>query len=269
MQNNEYSKLIKFREEMLKFRERREKKIIKKQLNQNQFSPRTYKTKKQQIDRWVQVEKQEIEKTKTTFQEEWDKTVQMIEDTQKNMEQMKSKMGVGISGSASATSIQKQQVTNGSAHKPSINQFNSQSCHSLSSHRNYNNGFNNGVTNTNSGTGLNNVLGSSEHQRSILIEDPPKSYRSGRQEMPIVPMLPVAGEIDEAALNSMGVLSSRRSGNNANAGQENIHVAQSLLSYMERRLANHKEQSAASLSEFKNRDRAALDNMEGEAAAPA
>lgn len=30
MQNNEYSKLIKFREEMLKFRERREKKIIKK-----------------------------------------------------------------------------------------------------------------------------------------------------------------------------------------------------------------------------------------------
>ena len=81
MQNSEYSKLIKFREEMLKFRERREKKIIKKQLNQNQFSPRTYKTKKQQIDRWVQVEKQEIERTKTTFQEEWDKTVQMIEDT--------------------------------------------------------------------------------------------------------------------------------------------------------------------------------------------
>ena len=67
MQNNEYSKLLKFREEMLKFRERREKKIIKKQLNQNQFSPRTYKTKKQQIDKWVWVEKQEIEKTKTTF----------------------------------------------------------------------------------------------------------------------------------------------------------------------------------------------------------
>ena len=87
--------------------------------------------------------------------------------------------------------------------------------------------------------------------------------------MPIVPMLPVSGDMDEAALNSMGVLSSRRSGNNANAGQENIHVAQSLLSYMERRLATHKEQSAASLSEFKNRDRANLDNMEGEAAAPA
>ena len=161
MQNNEYSKLLKFREEMLKFRERREKKIIKKQLNQNQFSPRTYKHKKQQIEGWVQVEKQEIEKTKTTFQEEWDKTVQMIEDTQKNMEQMKTKMGV--SGSVSAASMQKQQMTNGSAHKPSANQFNSQSCQSLSSHRNYNNGFNNGIANTNSGAGLNNVLGSSEH----------------------------------------------------------------------------------------------------------
>lgn len=71
------------------------------------------------------MEKQEIERTKTTFQEEWDKTVQMIEDTQKNMDQMKTKMGVGVSGSASAASIQKQQLTNGSAHKPSINQFNS------------------------------------------------------------------------------------------------------------------------------------------------
>lgn len=73
-------------------------------------------------------------------------------------------------------------------------------------------------------------------------------------------------DMDEAALNSMGVLSSRRSGNNPNTGQENIHVAQSLLSYMEQRLANHKEQSQASLSEFKNRDR---DNMDGDTAAPA
>ena len=37
--------------------------------------------------------------------------------------------------------------------------------------------------------------------------------------MPSVPMLPVSGgmiDMDEAALNSMGVLSSRRSGNQAN-----------------------------------------------------
>ena len=49
----------------------------------------------------------------------------------------------------------------------------------------------------------------------------------------------------------MGVLSSRRSGNNGQP--EKIAVAQNLLQYMEKRLANHKEQSATSLSEFKNR----------------
>ena len=90
----------------------------------------------------------------------------------------------------------------------------------MSSHRNYNNGFNIGG----GGSGLNNMMGSVDHQRSILIEDPPKSYRSGRQEMPMVPMLPVSAEADEQALNSMGVLSSRRSGNN-NTGPENIQVA--------------------------------------------
>ena len=56
----------------------------------------------------------------------------------------------------------------------------------------------------------------------------------------MVPMLPVSAEADEQALNSMGVLSSRRSGNN-NGGPENIQVAQNLLQYMEKRLASHKE----------------------------
>ena len=87
--------------------------------------------------------------------------------------------------------------------------------------------------------------------------------------MPIVPILPGVGgmaDMDEAALNSMGVLSSRRSGNNPTAGQENMHGAQSLLQYMEQRLANHKEQSQASLSEFKVRER---DYMDGDAGAPA
>ena len=40
----------------------------------------------------------------------------------------------------------------------------------------------------------------------------------------MVPMLPVPTEVDGQALNSMGVLSSRRSGNN-NTGPENIQVA--------------------------------------------
>ena len=86
------SKLIKFREEYLKYKEKKERRHIKKLFKQNEFSPRTFQLKQKQIDRWVQVQQQEIEKTKSTFIEEWEKTIQMIEDTQKNVDQMKSKM---------------------------------------------------------------------------------------------------------------------------------------------------------------------------------
>lgn len=65
----------------------------------------------------------------------------MIEDTQKNVDQMKSKMNLGPthhsnSGvvSASGASGAKNNVL-GSANQ--LNNFNSQSCNSLSSHRNY------------------------------------------------------------------------------------------------------------------------------------
>ena len=79
------------------------------------------------------------------------------------------------------------------------------------------------------------------------MEDPPKSYRSGRQEvmpthMQILP-LPNSGfnngttsnndlaAADEVGVASMGMLSSRRSAN----GQDNAQMAQaqSLLQYME------------------------------------
>ena len=42
------------------------------------------------------MEKEEIQKTKKAFQEEWQKTVQMIEDTQKNVELMREKMKINV-----------------------------------------------------------------------------------------------------------------------------------------------------------------------------
>jgi hypothetical protein len=56
-------------------------------------SPRSYQEKKNQIDKWVDIQKQDLQKTKLVFQQEWDKTVQMIEETQKNVDQMKEKVG--------------------------------------------------------------------------------------------------------------------------------------------------------------------------------
>lgn len=75
MQDSEHSKLIKFREEYLKYKEKKERRHIKKLFKQNEFSPRTFQLKQKQIDRWVQVQQQEIEKTKSTFIEEWEKTI--------------------------------------------------------------------------------------------------------------------------------------------------------------------------------------------------
>ena len=75
MQDSEHSKLIKFREDVIKYKEKKERRHIKKLFKENEVSPRTFQLKQKQIDRWVQLQKQEIEKTKTTFQEEWEKTI--------------------------------------------------------------------------------------------------------------------------------------------------------------------------------------------------
>ena len=57
LQDSEQSKLIKFREDVLKYKEHKERKQIKKQFKRGQFSPRTFQAKNKQIDRWVQVQK--------------------------------------------------------------------------------------------------------------------------------------------------------------------------------------------------------------------
>lgn len=85
--------MIKFREEWLVFKEKKENKAIQKLLKNNMCSPRSYQEKKNQIDKWVDIQKQDLQKTKLVFQQEWDKTVQMIEETQKNVDQMKEKVG--------------------------------------------------------------------------------------------------------------------------------------------------------------------------------
>ena len=53
MQDSEHSKLIKFREDVLRYKEHKERKHIKKLFNENEVSPRTFQQKQKQIDRWV------------------------------------------------------------------------------------------------------------------------------------------------------------------------------------------------------------------------
>ena len=79
--NNEFANLISVREKALEYRQKKETKFMRKLYNKKQLSPRTYDMKKEQLEKWVKVEQEEIKKTKIAFNEEWKKTVQMIEDT--------------------------------------------------------------------------------------------------------------------------------------------------------------------------------------------
>lgn len=64
MKNNEYMNIIEMREKALQYRQVKENKFINKMLKNNQMSPRTYISKKEQLEKWVALEKEEIQKTK-------------------------------------------------------------------------------------------------------------------------------------------------------------------------------------------------------------
>jgi hypothetical protein len=92
MQNNEYQQLIKVREDWIYFRERKEKRALRKSLKSNEITAKDYQAKRDRIERWVHVQKEDILKTKMVYQQEWDKTVQMIEDTQKQTNETRQKI---------------------------------------------------------------------------------------------------------------------------------------------------------------------------------
>ena len=67
MKNNEFMNLIDMREKALEYRKSKEKKFIRKMLKDKKMSPRTYTQKKEQLERCVKVEKDEILRTKKQF----------------------------------------------------------------------------------------------------------------------------------------------------------------------------------------------------------
>lgn len=89
IKNNEFLNLIQMREQALDYRVEKERKLIKKMFKTRQLSPRTYTQKKDQLEKWVSLEMEDIQRTKNQFQEEWDRTLQMVEETQKNADIMR------------------------------------------------------------------------------------------------------------------------------------------------------------------------------------
>ena len=75
MQNNEYQQLIKVREDWIYFRERKETRALRRSLKSNEITAKDYQAKRDRIEKWVHVQKEDILKTKMVYQQEWDKTV--------------------------------------------------------------------------------------------------------------------------------------------------------------------------------------------------
>jgi hypothetical protein len=94
MKNNEFLNLIQMREKALDYRLEKESKYIKKMFKTRQFSPRTYTQRKEQLEKWVKIEMEDIQKTKNQFQEEWERTLNMIDETQKNVDMMREQIRV-------------------------------------------------------------------------------------------------------------------------------------------------------------------------------
>ena len=67
IKNNEFMNLITMREKALDYRVDKERKYIKKMFKTRQLSPRTYTQRKEQLEKWVQIEMKDIEKTKNQF----------------------------------------------------------------------------------------------------------------------------------------------------------------------------------------------------------
>lgn len=83
------SEMIKIREEAIKYRQKIENECIDKMLKNNQITPRTHQQKKKDLEVWVTKEKEEVKRTQKVFKEQWAKTKEMIEQTEKNSEMMK------------------------------------------------------------------------------------------------------------------------------------------------------------------------------------
>ncbi len=83
------SRLLSMREKVIMYRERTEKKYINKMYKCNQYSPRTYQSKRKELEKWVSREKDDIKKTKTRMLDSWKKTAEMIEEAHTNALQIK------------------------------------------------------------------------------------------------------------------------------------------------------------------------------------
>lgn len=75
------SSMLKVREEALNYKIKKEKHKIQKLLSSQKISPRTSDFKEHELERWVDMERQDIDKTKQIYEENKKKTEDIIKET--------------------------------------------------------------------------------------------------------------------------------------------------------------------------------------------
>lgn len=79
--NNDLSSMLKVREEALNYKIKKEKNKIQKLLSSQKISPRTGSSKELELEKWIDKEREEIDKTKQMYEENKRKTEEIIKET--------------------------------------------------------------------------------------------------------------------------------------------------------------------------------------------
>jgi len=89
LRNSDLEKIFKIQEEAIDYKETTQKAIMHKMLKQKKVSPNTYHQKKQNLEVWVNAEKEKINKQKKDFKNVFQNTIEIINNTNKNKDKIK------------------------------------------------------------------------------------------------------------------------------------------------------------------------------------
>ena len=88
LSTNDIDKMLNMREQAITRHQKKSHNKIDQMYNSNQISPRTYKHKRDQIEKWVEKEREEVQISKKQIEDDEQKTARMIYHTQQNIEQI-------------------------------------------------------------------------------------------------------------------------------------------------------------------------------------
>ena len=85
MKKEDISNMIKMRQEVLEKRRQIQHNLIQNMYEKQKISPRTFQLKNRELEKWVDIEKENIKKTKKELKKSWLATADTIQRTQRDI----------------------------------------------------------------------------------------------------------------------------------------------------------------------------------------